>query len=363
MRLQNRDKINGNIVPQVRLIDRAVLEPPYIHRKRQPDEFILYVMKSGVLYLQEGDTKYTLTAGNVILLDPDFIHFGLEATNCEYYYIHFRHPQIKRRQDDGNMIKQCIKKRSASLIEDNGSYLRYHDAWIQYPKMIDLENGKTYIRIMELLEEAKELNVTQLENYKVYCGCCILEVLTEISRYMVTKAALHDKGKVSDSYHRVQALLHYLNLNYGKKIDSNLIELEFNCNFDYLNKVFKANMGKTIFLYLNEIRMHHAMELLSTTSMKISAVAHRVGYEDEGYFGKVFRKYTGVTPGQYGKVTYQLRQEEQSTDQDKSKCIAPRTVSARAARTVPRIRLKKPQKKMEQKAASEAGFLLLAPRV
>lgn len=115
---------------------------------------------------------------------------------------------------------------------------------------------------------------------------------------MVTKAALHDKGKVSDSYHRVQALLHYLNLNYGKKIDSNLIEWEFNCNFDYLNKVFKANMGKTIFLYLNEIRMHHAMELLSTTSMKISAVAHRVGYEDEGYFGKVFRKYTGVTPGQ-----------------------------------------------------------------
>lgn len=304
-------EINGNIVPQVRLIDRAVLEPPYIHRKRQPNEFILYVMKSGVLYLKEENTEYTLTAGNAILLDPDFVHYGLEASNCEYYYIHFRHPQIRRRQDDGSVIEQCIKKRSASLIEDNGSYLRYHDAWIQYPKLIDLGKGKTYIRVMELLEEAKELNVTQLENYKVYCGCCILETLTEISRYMVTKAALQDKGKVPDSYHRVQALLHYLNLHYGQKIDSNLIEREFNCNFDYLNKVFKANMGKTIFLYLNEIRMHHAMELLSTTSMKISAVAHRVGYEDEGYFGKVFRRYTGVTPGQYGQATYQLSQEEQ----------------------------------------------------
>ena len=31
-------EINGNIVPQVRLIDRAVLEPPYIHRKRQPQK-------------------------------------------------------------------------------------------------------------------------------------------------------------------------------------------------------------------------------------------------------------------------------------------------------------------------------------
>lgn len=303
-------EINGNIVPQVRLIDRAVLEPPYIHRKRQPDEFILYVMKSGVLYLKEENTEYTLTAGNAILLDPDFVHYGLEASNCEYYYIHFRHPQIRRKQDGESVIEQCIKKRSTSLIEDNGSYLRYHDACIQYPKMIDLGNGKTYIKVMELLEEAKELNVTQLENYKVYCGCRILEALTEISRYMVTKAVLQEKGKVPDSYHRVQTLLHYLNLHYDQIIDSNLIEREFNCNFDHLNRVFKANMGKTIFLYLNEIRMHHAMELLSTTSMKISAVAHRVGYEDEGYFGKVFRRYTGVTPSQYGQATYQLSQEE-----------------------------------------------------
>lgn len=55
--------------------------------------------------------------------------------------------------------------------------------------------------------------------------------------------------------------------------------------------------------------MHHAMELLSTTSMKVAAVARRVGFEDVGYFGKVFRKYTGITPGQYEQVTYQLGEE------------------------------------------------------
>ena len=51
------------------------------------------------------------------------------------------------------------------------------------------------------------------------------------------------------------------------------------------------------------------MELLSTTSMKVAAVARRVGFEDVGYFGKVFRKYTGITPGQYEQVTYQLGDE------------------------------------------------------
>lgn len=37
-------EINGNIVPRVRLIDRAVLEPPYIHRKRQPEMQFFWVL-------------------------------------------------------------------------------------------------------------------------------------------------------------------------------------------------------------------------------------------------------------------------------------------------------------------------------
>ncbi|MFQ7549467.1 MAG: hypothetical protein ACLRMZ_03045 [Blautia marasmi] len=46
-------EINANILPQIRLVDTAVLEPPYVHRRRQPDEYILYIMKQGVLYLRE----------------------------------------------------------------------------------------------------------------------------------------------------------------------------------------------------------------------------------------------------------------------------------------------------------------------
>ncbi len=46
-------EINANILPQIRLVDTAVLEPPYVHRRRQPDEYILYIMKQGVLYLKE----------------------------------------------------------------------------------------------------------------------------------------------------------------------------------------------------------------------------------------------------------------------------------------------------------------------
>ena len=44
-------EMNGHMLPQIRLVGKAVLEPPYVHRKRQADEFILYVMKQGELHL------------------------------------------------------------------------------------------------------------------------------------------------------------------------------------------------------------------------------------------------------------------------------------------------------------------------
>ena len=93
-----------------------------------------------------------------------------------------------------------------------------------------------------------------------------------------------------------------MNENYHRQISGAGIEEEFSCNFDYLNRVFKKNIGKTIFACLNEIRIHRAMELLATTSMKISAVGYRVGFKDDGYFCKVFKKYTGISPGQYGAL-------------------------------------------------------------
>lgn len=298
-------EINGNRLPQVRLVDRAVLEPPYVHKKRKPDEYILYVMRKGTLYLEENGQAYTLSEGDVILLDPDFVHQGIRASDCEYYYIHFRHPQIYRRSEDGDFGRLGMQLRSESLQESSGSYKRYQDSWLRFPKMLQLRTQKSYVKIVSLLENAMEQNQNQMENYKVSCACRFMEALVEIAREAVSVHALEKVLEIPDSYRKVQELLRYLNVHYGESITSALIEEKLSCNFDYLNRVFKRTIGKTIFVYLNETRVHHARELLGTTSMKITAIGYRVGFQDESYFSKVFKKYTGVSPAQYEKMTSQ----------------------------------------------------------
>lgn len=298
-------EINGNILPQVRLVDRAVLEPPYVHKRRKADEYILYVMKKGVLSLNENGKDYELSEGDVILLDPDFVHQGNRATNCEYYYIHFQHGQIRRRRQDASFWQRGMSVRSQSLQEDNGSWRRYRDSVLRLPKMVHLGTGTSYLKVTALLENAMERNCNQLENYKVSCACRIMEALVEIAREAVSVSALGLKQGVPDSYRKVHELLNYINAHYPEQITSGMIEEKFACNFDYLNRVFKKNIGKTIFVYLNETRIHHARELLGTAPMKISAIGYRVGFRDECYFSKVFKKYTGMSPVQYEKMAQQ----------------------------------------------------------
>jgi YesN/AraC family two-component response regulator len=95
--------------------------------------------------------------------------------------------------------------------------------------------------------------------------------------------------------------LEYLNTEYARKITSHDIEEISGSNFDYINRIFKKMTHKTIFTYLNSVRINHAMELITTTNMKMSEVGQSVGFTDLYYFSKVFKKAVGVSPSNYNR--------------------------------------------------------------
>lgn len=62
---------------------------------------------------------------------------------------------------------------------------------------------------------------------------------------------------------------------------------------------FRSALGTTPFHYLATIRIQKAMDLLSTTSDKLEAVAEAVGYKDAFGFSKAFKKLAGISPRQF----------------------------------------------------------------
>ena len=64
----------------------------------------------------------------------------------------------------------------------------------------------------------------------------------------------------------------------------------------YLSHVFSRESDFSLFTYLTNLRMRRSRALLQAGTGNVTDVAHAVGYDDEGYFSKVFRKYFVVPP-------------------------------------------------------------------
>jgi YesN/AraC family two-component response regulator len=67
----------------------------------------------------------------------------------------------------------------------------------------------------------------------------------------------------------------------------------------YLSKVFKAETGHTINSYLSRIRIDESKKLMADKSLSLLTISGMVGFEDQSYFAKVFKKFEGVSPVKY----------------------------------------------------------------
>lgn len=70
----------------------------------------------------------------------------------------------------------------------------------------------------------------------------------------------------------------------------------------YLSTLFTQKMGKGFVEYLNELRIDHACTYLRQNYLKTYEIAYKVGFNDEKYFSKVFKKITGQSPSGYRKA-------------------------------------------------------------
>ena len=67
----------------------------------------------------------------------------------------------------------------------------------------------------------------------------------------------------------------------------------------YICTYFKTQTGQTLNQYITEYRMERAMQLLQDKRYAITDISEKVGYNNGNYFGKSFKKFTGLTPSQY----------------------------------------------------------------
>ena len=93
----------------------------------------------------------------------------------------------------------------------------------------------------------------------------------------------------------------YIEENYKTKISLDDIATALHASGSYLSRLYKRKTGKNLFDVILDKRIEAAKEYLAQTDMRTYEISEAVGIEDPGYFSKMFKKKTGVSPKEFRK--------------------------------------------------------------
>lgn len=94
----------------------------------------------------------------------------------------------------------------------------------------------------------------------------------------------------------------YIKENYHKDLCLDMFANMFDMSPIYLSKLFKDHNGINFSEFVNRIRINNAKKILEEQKIKIKDLSVTVGYRDSNTFIKVFKGFTGVSPGEYRKL-------------------------------------------------------------
>lgn len=299
-----------NSVPKITYINYFNTEGPWTHFQRTVDEYILYYIVSGKMYLREEQEEYLLEEGDILFLEPGKLHVGTKPAECAYYFVHFRNLPLftydQMGMNPSEILKQRLQIRQKSRNADPSDAMLYDNAFCILPKHYHLNSLESRKQAARLFEEATRFSNEKTDNYKLLCSVRLLELLLFLSETELEET-IGKNDIASKPLKQTETLLEWLHKEYAHKITGESIEKALNLNFDYLNRIFRKSQDQTIFQYLNAVRINRAKELLATTQMKIAEVAEQTGFSDEFYFSRSFKKATGLSPSIYAKTMMKKR--------------------------------------------------------
>ena len=236
--------------------------------KGRSDYHVLYVERGVCHILLDGEwTK--APSGSIVLFRPyePQRYFYLKDDNSISHYIHFT----------GVGCEEILRKLGIFDI-----------------KIFSMGPSMTYTKTSEQM--VREFTMRK-PMYKDWCASCLYQLLSLIGRKYALRQSYIDTKNES----RID--------NVCKKIYENITtppsiaELAEECylSIGRFTHLFKEVTGKSYTEYISFIRMERAKEMLSLTDMSIYDIAHSLGYEDQNYFSRHFRKIEGCSPTEYRK--------------------------------------------------------------
>lgn len=132
--------------------------------------------------------------------------------------------------------------------------------------------------------------LSNLPHYSLVCHGVLLEILGLIGQDIELKHFSPTK------LHLVKSMQQYLIEHYREAVTIEALSNITNRTPNYVTNTFKEITGMTPITYMHHLRMQAACELMRTTQLTIREISDYLGYNDQSYFNRMFKKMMGYPP-------------------------------------------------------------------
>lgn len=231
------------------------------------DHYLIHLVVAGRGIYQVGEVSYALQQSDLFLAKPNqrITYTADEAEPWEYSWVGFNgacaNKLVQQTPFTSNHpVHHCKDAAAIQKALDD-----IYNARGPEPHCEALMTGYLYLFMAQLMKEAQD--------------------------------AQPNTGSSSSQY--VHAAIKYIQFNYSHDISVDDIAKAVGVSRSHLYRVFMANVKQSPIDYLTNYRIDEACALLKNTQLSIAEIAVSVGFFDQFYFSRVFKKVMKVPPSKY----------------------------------------------------------------
>ncbi len=275
-----KDLVNGgkmNVFTSIEIKRMMRFNEPF-----RSNSFAVILVKNGTLLFQSNFAKNILKAKDVFLVTPGSICELLEmSADIDFITLGFKKDYLK---------EQGIFLNGAEIVHLFSSDL-VHKFSLQEEEFKELE--------FTLLSLKRKINLPEVTpHFKDIVRHSFISVLHEVlliysKRRVFLSVKLNRKEELTTNF------LNLLSEHFKREKRVQHYAKELFVTSRHLSQVVKQVTGKTAGEIIDEMLINEAKVLLSSHVMNVSQVADELKFSDQSFFGKFFKKYTGVSPSVY----------------------------------------------------------------
>ncbi|MBQ1263456.1 MAG: AraC family transcriptional regulator [Oscillospiraceae bacterium] len=241
------------------------------------DHYLIHLVVSGKGVYNVDGQDYKLSKGSAFIIRPQSLvsYYADEKDPWEYCWVGFNGADASR------LVDLTAFEEGNNVISIGEAFLpQLHDAFISIYSSLGTAAEQETLTVSKLFEAFS----------------------------MLIKAAPSKKPDSSSGRLYIKNAVKFIQRNFSDNIDITDIAAQVGLSRSHLYRIFIKHLSLSPNEYLTQYRINQACVLLRTSGLSVGEIASSVGFDDQLYFSRVFKKVKGVPPSQYIKEIKDTKQ-------------------------------------------------------